>query len=282
MKSIRTWLFATICFTMLVSVFVGAGSAGTGGPLDATPDDAKKLPAKGNKHERQPEMLAYTIQLLHGDAYQAFIKQPGFGESRRVPTLDVLKREWKMPDWSSEELAKEQLPIKGAKDLSLIHRLSLSYFTYSNMEGDKDRWMNEEYKKVARREGFWEIKSLDLVGWVMHDTPKVYTSAKLPEMKDLKPTPVRDLDVFESEGLEELMTGKELYIRSKNDTIRVLGPLRAGKACVKCHADSKEGDMLGAFSYTLRAGHYQMFGRSLTNRPNVESPMPPVSPKLEP
>ncbi len=86
---------------------------------------------------------------------------------------------------------------------------------------------------------------------------------KVPQMKDLKKNPTRDLDLFESEGLEELMAGKDLYIRSKGDTIRVLGPIKAATACLKCHTDSQEGTMLGAFSYTLRPGQYAVNGRPL-------------------
>jgi hypothetical protein len=85
------------------------------------------------------------------------------------------------------------------------------------------------------------------------------------------------MDVFEMEGLEELMAGKDLYIRAKEGTIRVLGPVRAGKACLKCHTDAKDGDMLGAFSYTLRPGQYQMFGRGL--QPNGNNTIPSINNK---
>jgi Protein of unknown function (DUF3365) len=104
-------------------------------------------------------------------------------------------------------------------------------------------------------------------------------------MKDLKKQPTREPDVFESEGLEELMAGKAIYIRSKGETIRVLGPVHAAKACLKCHNDAKEGDMLGAFSYTLRPGQYRMSGRGAefrdlekllkNSQPSNGKPVPP-------
>src|SRR5437899_273116 len=97
----------------------------------------------------------------------------------------------------------------------------------------------------------------------MHDTPVVFVSDKLLKMEDLKNQPTREMDLFESEGLEELATGKDLYVRSKDGTVRVLGPIHAGKACLKCHAGAKAGDLLGAFSYTLRLGEYRMFGKGL-------------------
>ena len=53
--------------------------------------------------------------------------------------------------------------------------------------------------------------------------------------------------------MAELRGGKEVYIRSKDNVIRMLGALRASDDCLKCHTDSRKGDLLGAFSYTLKA-----------------------------
>jgi bisphosphoglycerate-dependent phosphoglycerate mutase len=225
-----------------------------------------KKPTQGKTHDRQDALLASMAQVLHSEAYQRFISQPGMGMSRMMPTLSVLARAWKVPEWTSEELAKEQPPVTGVKDLGLIHRFSLKNFGASNTKTDAERW--EDLAKEARikelkKEYLWEIKSLDLVGLVMHETPVVYVSQKIPEMKDLKKKPTREMDVFESEGLEELASGKGLYIRSKADTIRVLGPIHAAKACLKCHGDAKEGDLLGAFSYTLRQAKYVVNGRGI-------------------
>ena len=38
----------------------------------------------------------------------------------------------------------------------------------------------------------------------------------------------------------------------RRHALRAVGALRATKACLKCHHDSKEGDLFGAFSYTLK------------------------------
>jgi hypothetical protein len=32
-----------------------------------------------------------------------------------------------------------------------------------------------------------------------------------------------------------------------------MGALRGEPSCLKCHKDRRDGDLLGAFSYTLRA-----------------------------
>lgn len=202
---------------------------------------------------------------LHNEAYERFIRSKGFGMSRMVPMLTVVKREWKKPDWTSEELAKVQTEIKGTKDIPLIHKLNVNFFLQSNSTDEKLPKLPGISNSPAnpKKEQMWEIKSIDLIGLVMHESPTVYISEKLPNMKDLANRPTREMDVFEMEGLEELMSGKEMYIREKNDTIRVLGPVRASNACLKCHTDAKDGAMLGAFSYTLRLGQYQMYGRGL-------------------
>jgi hypothetical protein len=236
------------------------------------PGDDKTAKPTGKKHEREENLLMIMAMHLHSEAYDRFIRQKGFGMSRMVPMMTVVKRDWKKPDWTSEELAKGQGDIKGAKDLSLLHMTNVNIFLDSNTKTDKER--NAVFSTVgaSKKEYLWEIKSLDLVGLIMHETPTVYISEKLPNMKDLANRPTREMDVFEMEGLEELMAGKDMYIRAKDDTIRVLGPVRASKACTKCHSDAKDGDMLGAFSYTLRLGQYQMNGRGISSGPHAPLP----------
>src|SRR5262249_39580107 len=78
------------------------------------------------------------------------------------------------------------------------------------------------------------------------------------EMKDAKNTPTRPLDFFESAGMEALRKGENLFVRSKDNTIRMLGGVRADTECLSCHGGKKKGDLLGAFSYTLRIAEYRM------------------------
>lgn len=65
------------------------------------------------------------------------------------------------------------------------------------------------------------------------------------------PLPTRPLDLFESAGVQELAQGKDVYIRSKGEVVRMLGALRATEQCLKCHTEAKQGDLLGAFSYVF-------------------------------
>jgi hypothetical protein len=216
----------------------------------------KKDPPTGKEHDRPSELLRFIVNQLHADAVDHFINTRGMGFARMGPTVRLVQREWKTPWFSQDELA-EETPVSRTKDFDLIHRGSIKLFADSNTVPPKKRvtWNTDE---KAKKEKLWEIKSLDLVGVVMHDTPVVYMSEKIPEMKALSTKPTRPLDYFELAGLEHLVQGEAIYVRSKGETLRVLGPIHAGKACLKCHYESKEGDLLGAFSYTIRAGQYQM------------------------
>jgi hypothetical protein len=61
----------------------------------------------------------------------------------------------------------------------------------------------------------------------------------------------RTLDLFEEAALPALRDGDDLFIASRGEMVRMLGAVRATKTCQQCH-DAGVGDLLGAFSYTLR------------------------------
>jgi hypothetical protein len=97
----------------------------------------------------------------------------------------------------------------------------------------------------------WRVDHIQLVGILTHDPPLVYLTDKMPSMDQIRQGKTRGLDYFEEIALPKLCDGEDLYIVQKNDTIRMLGAVRATKTCQKCH-DAEIGDLLGAFSYTLR------------------------------
>ena len=70
-------------------------------------------------------------------------------------------------------------------------------------------------------------------------------------MEQIRQGKTRTLDGFEEAALPTLREGEDLFIASKGETVRMLGALRATKTCQQCH-DAEVGDLLGAFSYTLR------------------------------
>jgi hypothetical protein len=254
-------------------------------------EDTDAIPtAKGSHkdppHLSQDALFAVALARLHSDATRRFVAAPGNGVGRfgqipqtgqfnqigqsvlggqvplvgRLGTLQqqlpqfpqLVERDWTVPSWSPGELSDDQR-VEGVEDLETIHRVSVADFSPSS--GVSSVRAAQPAHRTAR---LWEVKSIDLVGLLMHDEPVVYVSHKL-EMAKLDRVPTRDLDFFESAGLAQLQKGKEIFARGQKETIRFLGAVRAQKQCLSCH-DVSEGTLLGAFSYTLRPALYQ-FGR---------------------
>lgn len=125
-----------------------------------------------------------------------------------------------------------------------------------------------------------QLRLLDLVGLMDAGGPKVYSGGKAFELirstrprgvgpataeksNEAKETPrnqaekeipaleTRPLDLFETAGVIELRAGQETFVRTKDNVVRMLGALRASEQCLKCHTESRKGDLLGAFSYSF-------------------------------
>jgi hypothetical protein len=99
----------------------------------------------------------------------------------------------------------------------------------------------------------WRVEHIQLIGILSHAEPVVYLTDKLPSMEQVRLGKTRSLDLFEEAGLPALREGEDLFVAAKGETMRMLGALRAMKLCQQCH-DAEPGDLLGAFSYTLRLG----------------------------
>ena len=227
----------------------------------------------GPKHPSPDFLRSTALERLHSEATSRFVRAPGNGVGRigqlggqlgqisqlgslgRIGTVQqqmpsfptVLVRDWTIPAWSSSELSEEKR-VEGAEDLDIIHKQSLTDFS-------KDESLETIPQSGPRKTRSWEVKSIDLVGLLMHDQPVVYVSEKL-KMSELKQVPTRELDSFERAGLEKLQSGKDVFARGQNETIRMLGSVRAQKQCLTCH-DVSEGKLLGAFSYTLRIAQFR-------------------------
>ncbi len=126
-----------------------------------------------------------------------------------------------------------------------------------------------------------QLRLLDRVGLIDPDDPKVYSGGKAFELiksdrgefglappivqpgviaqgQDKKPAAkeapdleTRLPDMFEAAGIVELKAGKETFVRTKDNVVRMLGALRASDMFLKCHNEKRKGDLLGAFSYTF-------------------------------
>ena len=98
----------------------------------------------------------------------------------------------------------------------------------------------------------WIIVSLQLVSLLKHEKPMVYATKDLPRMDVLtsEDVPIRTLNAFESEALPKVITGKTLIVQETPNRIHMLGAVRAGETCSKCHQVPRL-TLLGAFSYEL-------------------------------
>jgi hypothetical protein len=216
---------------------------------------------KGKGHNQPPELLQLAMQRLHHEAVQRFLSRPENGMRRMVIFPKKTESEWKEPFWSPGEVT-QQKTVENKGDLARIHEQSLGDFLAAKLAFNPNTAIVYPRDAVAladlldrQKHKDWEIKTLDLVGLVKYNHPVVYVSEKLPDMKKLKGVPTRLLDFFELAAVEELKKGEDLFIASKEGTVRVLGAIRAKSDCLECHS-GKERDLLGAFSYTLRPAQY--------------------------
>jgi hypothetical protein len=229
------------------------------------------------------ERRAGMLKALHEKTLKSFLERPGAGPRRFRGLLinelladqDGMFAGWDQPGKpavfpvSSEELLNR---VKPGEEFHSHHNEGLTYFLYPNGFGyvrDREhvvgfkshgfRWSpfvpvnGLRWPPVNRfgERNRWRISHVQLVGILSQEQPVVYLTDKLPGMEQVRQGKTRALDFFEEDALPSLRDGEDLYIVSKDNTLRMLGAVRATKTCQKCH-DAEVGDLLGAFSYTLR------------------------------
>lgn len=107
------------------------------------------------------------------------------------------------------------------------------------------------------------VANVELVGIAKHDPPVVFASPfqgflHAPDMPSgdgiaVRPRPeARPLTPVEHEAVQALVAGTPLLVQADGDGLRATGPIRARSECLACHKGKREGDLLGAFVYTLR------------------------------
>jgi hypothetical protein len=227
------------------------------------------------------------LRIIHELAVMHFIDNPGFGNARMVRRPDdwVLASPLgqKPPPlqpgprvtstWSPGEL--ERPPASDIPFLGSIYEDSVSDFVFAAGFGYvKDRrhvagFLPHQFREVpsltagterqnnidlssgiANAAHRWKVRTLDLVGLLLHDAPVVYVSNELPRMDKLRGAPTRPLDKFETLGLSVLHRGEDLFTSRDGKNLRMLGAIYSTRQCVTCHG-CERGDLLGAFSYTL-------------------------------
>ena len=108
------------------------------------------------------------------------------------------------------------------------------------------------------------VVDVALVGIAKHDPPVVFASPfqgflhapDMPSGREISVNPRREgrpLTSTEQDALRALEAGAPLLVHVDGDGLRATGPIRARGECLACHKGKREGDLLGAFVYTLRA-----------------------------
>jgi hypothetical protein len=109
--------------------------------------------------------------------------------------------------------------------------------------------------ETVRHDDQWTLERVDLVSLHKPAGPAVYLSENLPKVDDLKTADTRLLDDFETRALAKLRTDDDVVIEQADGRIRMVGALRAGNHCLRCHAGAR-GELLGALSYEF---HHKNF-----------------------
>jgi hypothetical protein len=100
----------------------------------------------------------------------------------------------------------------------------------------------------------YKIETLELVGLMQRETPVVYVPWNHGFKIDDTTFKNRSLTAFETESLASLRAGKDMASAGdgKDGALACVGALRAKSTCLQCHRSKKPGDLLGAFTYSLR------------------------------
>lgn len=253
-------------------------------PLTLSPKVADNLTQfdADMKHAGQSSVFAR----LHSASYESFVRANGFGVMR----MARVNRRWIEHELGEPEPVPQAFPLSELPELAEspadlepedaqvaaapfldtdTARASLSVLHHDgrNEFFDTDRFGFIESRQRAagfqphafrqtvhpRAPGFQQslqVARLELVSLLKLKTPRVYVSDYLPDMEQLQSAPTRELDAFEAAALSKLWAEQDIVVEEYPGEIRMLGALRAGTHCLKCHSVQR-GDLLGAFSYRI-------------------------------
>jgi hypothetical protein len=245
-------------------------------PTRALSPEAKKRWKKLDKgFATWQEHRAKWLKQLHERTRKFFVESPGEGPVRRMATPEEIMMDvWhgaSEPGLADQPGERATFPLSRGEPLSRVqpngllayyHDEGVAEFLYPRGFGYvKDRthvagfkshgFRGDPYPQWRVKDWSWRVQHIQLVGILSHEKPVVYLTDKLPSMEQVRQGKTRTLDYFEEAGLPALREGEDLFIASKGQSFRMLGALRATKTCQQCH-DAQVGDLLGAFSYTLR------------------------------
>jgi hypothetical protein len=104
-----------------------------------------------------------------------------------------------------------------------------------------------------------DIDRVELVSLLTDDQSSVYVLDEMATPPLARQAKRRPLDEFERLGLDAVRRGEEL-VWTREAPTRMFGAIRAEADCLHCHANAKEGDLLGGFTYYLKVPVDQLRG----------------------
>lgn len=181
------------------------------------------------------------------------------------------------PDLSSVKFSEECTTVSDPADINVYHHEGIvnSFLDIQGKFG-RGRMMVMEYRHqhLATHRGTtsvpgdwrnedsaYKLADWGMIGDVDQNSPKVYylRTALGPMKRDKdgqwvpdKSQPAlldRKADEFEAYALAQLKKGEKLIRWERPDFLRYVGTITASASCLSCHADAKEGSVLGAFTY---------------------------------
>lgn len=179
------------------------------------------------------------LRNLHAAQITHFVNSPGFGMVRMAFRRDEYK------GISIPDLGTRTGPSLSAESRNGSHSDRPGPIESGSATTDfESRWLGDSLPQ-------WDVKTVELVGLLKHDRPRVYVNDRAPQLHVKGDSGTRALDPFEEGGLRAILKGDILHTRFEGDGLRMVGAIRAAKQCVDCHGGSR-GDLLGAFSYRLK------------------------------
>jgi hypothetical protein len=226
--------------------------------LDATKDRLATYELEiENSSGRAAWRRRRDLSKLHDQQVVDFIEAPGFGRWRTPPPIQKVS-----PSPSTHWTSTEAFPgpeTNYSDQLELLHHSGV--LSFLNLRGfgiveDRTRVVGFE-RHGFRDQAYWTRSKLvadrvELVSLLLQPEPAVYQSDRLPTMEAVREFPTRPLDAFETASLGLLRAGEDMTSASSGEVTRAFGSIRSAKQCVTCHGGER-GDLLGAFSYMLRA-----------------------------
>jgi hypothetical protein len=154
-----------------------------------------------------------------------------------------------MPPTYCRSIERAQKHTKRTTGLYGVHVHTLHLFEHSPGFGDwrMEIFTNDRGVSVASP----AIDRVELVSLLTDDEPSVYVLDEMATPPLARQAKRRPLDEFERLALEAVRRGEEL-VWTREAPTRMFGAICAKAVCLHCHANAKEGDLLGAFTYYLK------------------------------